>query len=319
MGKLRLGYKDPDRGFPRRSEWFIPDFDDPEMQETFEGLYGDKPTKIPVTFASADQDEAFPQWYKCYGSGSGLKCRGDGEKAGRASQENPDEFIEVDCLGPDACEFANANGSHGKPGCGVSATLSFFIKKLPAMQIVQVSTTSKNSLMNVNSGLFLLRQLCERTGQSPFGMWVDLILKPQDSIVSGQKTKIYVLDLVIPGSLEDFAAVEAPVIAPQLSGPESPAPPDVVETGPGERDGASAPPSPASFSPEVEAAMKSMGISDIKREALEATGWSDKRLLEAIGWTGAVTSSPATASHSPQPNTTSHSNPVAPEQEGIEF
>ena len=167
------------------------------------------------------------------------------------------------------------------------------------MQVVQVTTSAKNSLFNINSGLFLLGQLCERSGKNPLSQWVVLILRPQDSIVAGKKTKIYVLDLVIPGSLGDFAALDAPATeTPRLPEPaqEAPAPAPAPEVSP----------TAGGFSPQVESAMKAAGTGDVKRAALAKSGWSDEELLRAIG-------APAPSTPEPTPE------PTAPEQEGLEF
>lgn len=200
-GHIRLGRKTKNqRGteYPEKSDHFIPDFESEEATALFHQLYGEKPNRITVAFAGETQEEIFPQYYKAYGASAGLKCKGDGEYAQRADDKG--NLHEVDCPGPEHCDFARANG------CKQMASLQFFIKGLPGIQVFQINTTSFNSILNINTGIDLLQSI--RGNKRISGVWVDLLLVPQTAQANGRKVEIYVLKLDINASLDNLAALE---------------------------------------------------------------------------------------------------------------
>ena len=199
-GKIRLGYKTENQKgdeYPKKSDHFIPDFPDERLLEQWTATYGEKPTRITVAFAQNALDDIFPQFYKCYGSAAGLKCKGDGETAGRYTDEG---MVEVECRGPNDCDFAMSNGSSGRPGCKRLASLQVFVKGLNTMQVIQIDTTSRNSIININSGIALLQEI--RRGQGIAGVWVDLVLEKQEPQVDGRKVTIYVMKIEIGMGLD---------------------------------------------------------------------------------------------------------------------
>lgn len=211
-GHIRLGTKNEARGYPEKSDHFIADFESPDVEKLFYQIYGDKPTEITIAFAAETQEEIFPQWYKCYGASTGLKCRGDGEVAHRADDKG--NLHEVECPGPAECDFAAKNGSRGKPGCKQMASLQFFIKGLPGIQVFQINTTSFNSIKNINTGIHLLQSI--RGGRRISGVWVDLLLVPQTAQAAGKSVQIYVMKLDIKASLDNLASIECAFETPRL-------------------------------------------------------------------------------------------------------
>lgn len=211
-GHLRLGRKVQGQRslYPEKSDHFIADFESPEVTDTFHRIYGAEPKRVTIAFGADEAESIFPQYYKCYGSASGLKCKGDGETAGRANAQG--EIEEVECPTPQHCDFAKQNGSNGKPGCKQMASLQFFIKGLPGIQVFQVNTTSFNSIVNINTGIELLQTV--RRGRSIRGVWVDLCLVPQSAQAAGKAVTIFVLKLDIPVSLDNLSALECAFDAP---------------------------------------------------------------------------------------------------------
>jgi hypothetical protein len=94
----------------------------------------------------------------------------------------------------------------GKPGCKQVASLQFFIPDLPVMQTFQIDTTSRNSIINVNSQLDILRSVATRISFVP----VTLVLRPRDATNpdTGKKVNIFVLDLIIDASLRNVATLQ---------------------------------------------------------------------------------------------------------------
>lgn len=199
-GHLRLGRKvQGQRGlYPQKSDHFIADFENPEVEALFYRLYGAEPKRVSICFGGEEIEDVFPQFYKCYGKSAGLKCKGDGEFASRITAEG--ELEEVECPTPEHCDYGKQNG------CKQMAAMQFFIKGLPGIQVFQVNTTSFNSIININSGIELLQTV--RRGRSIRGVWVDLCLVEQAAQVNGKAVTIYVLKLDIPVSLDNLNALE---------------------------------------------------------------------------------------------------------------
>jgi hypothetical protein len=200
-GHIRLGIKTRNaRGsvYPEKSDHFIADFESAESTRLFHEIYGAQPKKITIAFAHETPDEIFPQWYMCYGSSSGLKCKGDGQTALRADATG--NLFEVECPTPSECDFAKSNG------CKQQARMMFFIRGLPGFQVFQCNTTSWNSIKNINSGLQMLQVV---RGDKPIrGVWVDLYLTPQTAQHDGKQVQIYVLKIDIPTNLDNLKALE---------------------------------------------------------------------------------------------------------------
>lgn len=201
-GHLRIGEKaiSPKSGaeYPKAVDHFIPDFEDPDMVPLFTQLYGENPKRVTVAFPSDDPEQFFQQWYKAYGKSSGLKCKGDGETAMRyeTEDEGGGGLVEVKCLCPDECEFAQQHG------CKRLGSLQFFVRGLPGIQVIQINTTSYNSIVNLNTGIDMMQRL--RGARGIAGVWVDLLIKPQEAQVQGKKKNIFVLDLYIPVNLDNI-------------------------------------------------------------------------------------------------------------------
>jgi len=291
-GYIRLGKKATNakgQEYPVKSDHFIADFDDAALQTRFVELYGEKPTRIPIAFPSDDENEFFSQFYKAYGSSTGLKCKGDGEAAQRVVEG---EMVDVDCPGPEECEYAKQNG------CKPIGSLQFFVRGLNVLQIFQINTSSYNSIVNVNSGIDLLR--FARGGKSIAGVWVNLVLKPQEAQVDGKKVHIFVLEVEIPVGLDDVqrltSAVEAPVALPAPSDERdeylypqhgfAPAGEPLVDAVTGEVLNDEPEPARLEDDPDVIRAFDQAGVNGAKHAAMlnsaAQNGWTKDKLLEVI-------------------------------------
>ena len=76
LDKIRLGIKVPGAksDYPKAVDYFV-------CPEEVRAVYGEKPKQLKIAFHSDDLEEIFSQYYKRYGSGTGLVCKGDGELA----------------------------------------------------------------------------------------------------------------------------------------------------------------------------------------------------------------------------------------------
>ncbi|WP_447973941.1 recombination directionality factor [Nitrospira sp. Kam-Ns4a] len=83
LGKIRLGVKvlaKHGQTYPAEVDYFVVP---PEVAK----VYGPKPKALDVMFPVQNRSIIFPQALKWYGSGRGLKCIGDGERAMRLNEQ----------------------------------------------------------------------------------------------------------------------------------------------------------------------------------------------------------------------------------------
>lgn len=187
LGKVRLGYKDGSRGFPKAVDYFLvhPDQSTSEAASAaFHEMYGDKPRSIDIIFPTERVEEFFPQWYRRYGSGSGLLCKGDGELATELNRETG-ELREIECT-PERCQWFQ------KKQCRQVGTLLFLLPYVAGLGAWQIDTSSFNSIVNVNSGIDFIKKL---TGGRIAMIPLKLVLRPKDVQVDGKKKTVHVLDL----------------------------------------------------------------------------------------------------------------------------
>ena len=198
-GYLRLGTKAKNGAgfeYPTKSDHFIVDFENPEDAERFEELYGKEAKEVEICFASDDLEQVFPQYYKLY-QGSGLLCKGTGEKATRFDIKAGTNSC-VECPGPQDCKLAwdkgSGRGDKRKPGCKPLPSLQFFNKGIKGLHVFQINTTSRNSIINMNSGLAMLAGI---RGQIA-GVWVKLKLaEVPNAKHKGMPIQIFCLNLVV--------------------------------------------------------------------------------------------------------------------------
>lgn len=220
-GKIRLGEKrqaKSGKDYPAKLDHFLFDPDDAGILPALKEQYGDKPRSIRVAFPSEHADVVYPQWFKLY-TATGLRCKGDGVTATRVSDDAT--MQDFDCAGPDICPFSIEKGMNGKPGCKRLATLNFFLVDWNQMFVWQINTTGFHSIVNINSGLDLLRNIAGRISFVP----VNLVIKPVTVQPDGKKQVAYALDLVIPVGLNQLKALR-PLVGNHVQQAALPAPVD---------------------------------------------------------------------------------------------
>jgi hypothetical protein len=190
IGKLRLGVKETSsrtgKQYPKAVDYFVVKEDlstSAEAAEEFKKVYGDKPRSVDIMFPTDNPEEFFPQFYRRYGSGAGLLCKGDGRIANMVAENG--QLLEVECC-PESCEWAM------KKHCRPVGTIQFLIPSVPGVGCWQIDTSSYHSVVNLNSGIEFIRQL---TGGRIAGIPLRLVVKPKEVQVDGKKKVVYVLDL----------------------------------------------------------------------------------------------------------------------------
>jgi len=204
LGHIRLGIKKVSektgKEYPAEVDYFILDpctgdeQRNEELKAQFKELYGEKPNAIKIMFPPVDPEIFFQQWYKRYGSGTLLKCKGNGETAVCALPEfaegleviGKDEMnlTKVKCLGPE-CIYQKDNS------CNRLGALQILLPELSGIGVWQINTGSWNSIVNLNSALDWLKGLCGRFQMIP----VTLRRVPTDISYEGKRSKHYIMQI----------------------------------------------------------------------------------------------------------------------------
>lgn len=178
------------------------------MVSQFKQLYGEQPKSIKIMFPPASPEVFFAQFYKRYGSGSLLKCKGDGEVAETTEEfskglekisDTERGFIQVVCKGPE-CPYQISNE------CGRMASLQVILPDLSGIGVWQINTGSYNSIVNINSAIEWLRGLCGRYAMIP----ITLMRVPQDIAYEGKRSKHYILQIdqnISIGEIQRFVSL----------------------------------------------------------------------------------------------------------------
>ncbi len=220
-GKIRLGIKkESAKGnlYPSATDYFVVNPDkstSAAAAAAFKAAYGDAPKSLDILLPNvADDLEAlkevlFPQYYKQYGSGTGLKCKGDGEKAERVELDQATGLMgrkQIVCPGPELCPLVKkmSDGSGGmKFDCGPVAHLQVLLPRVDFLGIWQIDTGSENSIRGINSDLDMIWRAAGTVANLPLKME----LEPREVAPGGKKKTIYVVKLTCPVSLRELKSL----------------------------------------------------------------------------------------------------------------
>jgi hypothetical protein len=158
LGTIALGVKKTNsagKEYPTEVDYFV-------VSDKVKAVFGDKPKELRIMFPVSQPEVFFQQWYKCYGS-SALKCKGDGERADTWDEENGGlKNIPCPCPKLEAGE------------CKPIGTLQFLIPEVDGAGVWQITTSSKNSIIDINSSIDFIRAIAGRIHMIP------LVLKREE-------------------------------------------------------------------------------------------------------------------------------------------
>lgn len=151
LGKISLGIKiknEKDIEYPSEVDYFVCP---PKVQE----VCGEKPKELKIMFPVENEEVFFQQWYKRYGFNI-LKCKGDGKMA-MTWDEEKGGMKEITC----PCKELE------EKKCKRIGILQFLLPDVPGAGIWQISTGSKNSIIDINSSIEFIRSICGRIRMIP--------------------------------------------------------------------------------------------------------------------------------------------------------
>lgn len=158
LGKIALGVKKKSSGgkdYPAEVDYFV-------CPDKVKAVFGETPKELRIMFPVNNAEIFFAQWYKCYGA-SALKCKGDGEKAFTWDEE-AGGMKEIPCPCPKL--------ESGE--CKQIGILQFLIPEVAGAGVWQITTSSKNSIIDLNSSIDFVRAICGRVNMIP------LVLKREE-------------------------------------------------------------------------------------------------------------------------------------------
>lgn len=215
IGKIHLGVKNvkqkadgTETSYPSEVDYFVLK-DAPWLIP----IYGEKPIELHVTLPSARFDKenfdsytnrVFPQFLKRYKK-SGLMCKGDGEVANAVT---PEGLQEIPC----PCDFLD------KGECKRMGALRVRISEIASFNVVQIDTSSFNSIVGINSFLRDILEYC--IVRSIDVSDVKLVLRRQETVTqrmekgesktSTHHTLVFDLDPRFYKSLDDVGVKALP-------------------------------------------------------------------------------------------------------------
>lgn len=205
VGKIRLGLKvphatrkvmDPETHkqvpvtYPKEVPYFV-------VPEEVAEVYGPEPRELDILLPVNDRRIIFPQSYRMYGR-AGLKCSGNGEVATFTN----DQFEYEDRTCP--CPFYDPEGG-SKSKCKRMGVLMAILPRVTMSGVYQITTSSVNSIIDVNSGLKYCLAMLGRFA------WVPLQLRRVETktLHKGQPGLHYTLSLVPDIKYTDLAQLQA--------------------------------------------------------------------------------------------------------------
>ena len=141
---------------PKDVDYFV-------LPKALQEVFGDQVKELPIMFPVENIEVFFQQWYKRYGYNL-LRCKGDGDKA-MTWDEGKGGMKTIDC----PCDELKPGGN-----CRRVAILQFLLPDVPGAGVWQISTTSRNSIIDINSSVDYIRGLCGRVRMIP------LVLKREE-------------------------------------------------------------------------------------------------------------------------------------------
>jgi hypothetical protein len=210
-GKIHLGIKttnDKGKEFPKAVDYFVLPEDRPDLKE----LFGEKPRELTIMFPTDDLEIVAPQYFKRYGSGTGLVCKGDGVTASMVNQDTG-EFEEITCPGLE-CDWFEP-----KKHCRHVMNLQFLLPDFISDGVWQLDTTSFFSIVNFNGSWDFIRTL---TGGKIAMIPLLLRVVPKECSPGGKKKIVHVLELKLASSysLDQLQALTSATPAPVAALPE---------------------------------------------------------------------------------------------------
>jgi len=239
LGKIRIGLKKTNaKGipYPAAVDYFI-------LPDEAAKVYPGQPKKLDIMFP-LDQPEAIaPQYLKCYSSYRGLVCKGTGTdhrtniigtcrrlvdtKTGDyVSRTTPQEVGAAEWKEGLPCDQSICP-KYLKGDCKEVMCLQFMLPRVPGIGVYQLDTSSKNSIIQINSAIDLLKSMAAKMNGTIKFVPLELVIGPKDVLTpEGIKKTIQTLDIHFMGSYEQLEAASGQTAGLEMPEPDEETPPE---------------------------------------------------------------------------------------------
>jgi hypothetical protein len=205
LGKFHLGYKDPVKGYPVKTDYFVLEKDHPN-KDAIQKIIGKEPKELKVLIPSEDAEDWCPQYYMSYELTHGLVCKGNGITAMRMVDVKTNAFptkstatttmIDLDCDGKDCPMYKERK-------CREAMKLRFVLPDVPGLGVWQIDTGSINSILNINSCAKMIKTAFGRISNIPLKLTLEPI--SVNNPETGKKQTVFVLNLRTDVTLAQLA------------------------------------------------------------------------------------------------------------------
>ena len=213
LGKIHLGVKHPQKGYPMKTEYFVLPKDHSDYDKLIE-CFGEKPTELRILIPVEDTEQWATQYYKAYSQSYGLVCKGDGELAMRMVDVKTGDIptgkgVITVTMKDMTCQGRYCPDYKAKK-CHEVMNLRFILPEVPGLGVWQIDTGSKNSILNINSCAKIIKRAFGRISLIP----LKLTLEPIEvkNPLTGKKQTVFVLNLrttITMAQLADAAREQA--------------------------------------------------------------------------------------------------------------
>jgi hypothetical protein len=205
LGKIHLGYRHPQKGYPVRTDYFVLPKDHPQHTELVK-LFGEQPRELRILIPVEDEDKYSSQYYRCYSLSRGLVCKGDGLTATRMVAKGTDEIAWKEAGDVEMKDMVCAGREcpiYQSKKCGEVMNLQFLLPEIPGLGVWQIDTGSINSIININSAAELIKAIYKKISMIP--LLLTLEPKEVNNPDTKKKMTVYVLNLRVNVKLADLA------------------------------------------------------------------------------------------------------------------
>jgi len=208
VGKIHLGIMAENKNkvkYPKATDYFVFPKEHPQYEELV-ATFKEEPKELNILIPVEDEDKFASQYYRCYSKTRGLICKGDGETCMRLIDKQTGALADRDskevamedmaCQGTECPDYIDLK-------CKELMCLQFLLPEISGMGVWQIDTSSKNSIININSTVEYLRSIYGRVAMIP----LILSLEPREVVSpsDGKKKTVHILNLRSPEKLLDLA------------------------------------------------------------------------------------------------------------------
>jgi len=207
LGKIHLGIKHPEKGYPMKTDYFVFPKDHSDYKELIR-VFGEKPKELRILIPLEDDELWASQYYRAYDQTHGLICKGDGENALRMvdikTEKLPTKDTKTVSLKDFNCEGKSCPDYKAKK-CHEVMNLRFLLPEVAGLGVWQIDTGSKNSILNINSCAKIIKKAFGRISLIPLKLTLEpvTVANPED----GKKQTVFVLNLRTNVTLAQLADV----------------------------------------------------------------------------------------------------------------